>query len=89
MHLSLPPALQQILTLPTILTLARVAAIPALVAAWFSAAPWAGAACTSLFVGASLTDYLDGYLARKMVRRRLAVGSQCARLRGGEGGRGC
>ncbi len=58
----------QILTLPTVLTLARVAAVPALVAAWYSPAPWAPAACTALFVGASLTDYLDGYLARAMVR---------------------
>ena len=70
-HFSAPPALpcpqQKVLTLPTLLTLARVAAVPALVAAWYSSAPWAGAACTWLFVGASLTDYLDGLLARKMV----------------------
>ena len=64
-----PLSLPQILTLPTILTLVRVAAVPALVAAWYSAAPWAGAACTALFLGASLTDWLDGYLARKLVSR--------------------
>ncbi|KAK9830988.1 hypothetical protein WJX81_005766 [Elliptochloris bilobata] len=55
-----------VLTLPTMLTLARVAAIPVLFAVWFSGSPHAPLACSAIFVAAAVTDFLDGYLARSM-----------------------
>lgn len=56
----------KLLTLPTILTLARVAAIPVFVGTFYVNTWWGTAATTSIFVGAAITDWLDGYLARKM-----------------------
>ncbi|CAM8889124.1 unnamed protein product [Rhodiola kirilowii] len=56
----------KLLTLPTILTIARVAAVPLLVNTFYMDS-WLGTtATTSIFVFASITDWLDGYLARKM-----------------------
>ncbi|XP_019416091.1 PREDICTED: CDP-diacylglycerol--glycerol-3-phosphate 3-phosphatidyltransferase 1, chloroplastic-like isoform X2 [Lupinus angustifolius] len=56
----------KVLTLPTILTLARIAAIPLLVATFYMDG-WRGTGgCTSIFTAAAITDWLDGFIARKM-----------------------
>jgi CDP-diacylglycerol---glycerol-3-phosphate 3-phosphatidyltransferase len=58
-----PSALQK--SIPTALTLARVAAVPALAAAWFVAPPSTlPALATALFSAAAVTDFFDGALAR-------------------------
>lgn len=56
----------KLLTLPTILTIGRVAAVPLLVATFYSDSWWGPNAATGIFIAAAVTDWLDGYLARKM-----------------------
>ena len=70
-----PPARQRqaIFTLPTILTLLRVALVPVLMACWYGAHRHAPVATAVVFITASVTDWLDGYLARRMA---LASGKQ-------------
>jgi len=51
--------------LPNILTLSRIAAIPAIVAAFYLEQPAQSWATFGLFAYASVTDYLDGFLARR------------------------
>ncbi|OOZ34630.1 CDP-diacylglycerol--glycerol-3-phosphate 3-phosphatidyltransferase [Solemya velesiana gill symbiont] len=54
------------LNIPNILTLLRIALIPVFVALFFL--PWEHAeeACAIVFALAAITDWLDGYLARKL-----------------------
>ncbi len=53
-------------TLPTYLTLLRIALIPLLAIVFYLPWDYARVACTMIFMFAGFTDWLDGYLARKM-----------------------
>ena len=52
-------------SLPNILTLARIAMIPVFVVMFYLPVSWSNVACAGIFGLAALTDWLDGYLARK------------------------
>lgn len=49
---------------PNLLTLGRIVAIPLLVILFYLPVKWGHVAATVVFVIASMTDWLDGYLAR-------------------------
>lgn len=52
--------------LPTYLTLLRIALIPVLVIVFYSPTQYANEICVAIFILAAITDWLDGYLARRM-----------------------
>jgi cardiolipin synthase len=52
--------------LPNLLTLARIALIPALVGAFYIDGPFSNWATLLIFVSAGITDYFDGYFARSL-----------------------
>jgi len=54
------------LTLPTVLTLGRIGLVPILVGIFYLPFGWAGPAAAILFAVAAVTDWLDGYLARRL-----------------------
>ena len=54
------------ITLPTAITLFRIALIPLFVLVFYLPVSWANIAATVIFVIASITDWVDGYLARSM-----------------------
>lgn len=54
------------LTLPNLLTWIRILAIPLVVIVFYMPVSWSGPGAAILFALAGITDYLDGYLARKL-----------------------
>ena len=53
------------ITIPTMLTLMRIALVPVLVVFFYLPFNWSNFACTVVFVLAAATDIADGYVARK------------------------
>jgi CDP-diacylglycerol---glycerol-3-phosphate 3-phosphatidyltransferase len=51
---------------PNLLTLLRIVLIPVFIAAYYLPFRWASLLAMALFVLAALTDWLDGYLARRL-----------------------
>ena len=64
-----PPKQQRLLTWPNILTLFRVVFVPVIILLWFLDLTYAPISCAIIFVLQSITDWLDGYLARRVRRR--------------------
>ena len=54
------------MTFPMILTLLRIALIPVLVIFFYLPFDWSNFVAAVIFILAALTDWLDGYLARRM-----------------------
>ena len=52
------------ITLPTAITLFRIALIPLFIVVFYLPFSWANIAATSVFFVASVSDWVDGYLAR-------------------------
>ena len=55
-----------ILNLPNILTMIRVLAIPVLVLVFYLPFKWSDMCAAALFLAAGVTDWLGGYLARRL-----------------------
>ena len=51
--------------IPILLTLSRIAVIPVFILIYYLPVSWSSEVCTWLFVAAAITDWLDGYIARK------------------------
>jgi len=53
-------------TLPNLLTLFRIVLVPVFIGLFFAPVGWAREGCAAIFALAAVTDWLDGYLARRM-----------------------
>ncbi len=55
-----------LMTLPTMLTVLRIAFIPVFIVLFYLPYDWVNEATAGIFALAALTDWLDGYLARRL-----------------------
>lgn len=53
------------ITFPTFLTLIRIVLIPVLVVAFYISASWANEVAVGIFIAAAVTDWADGWIARR------------------------
>lgn len=53
------------LTIPTLLTLLRILSLPVMVLAFYWESRWSNWVTTGVFVAGALTDWLDGWVARR------------------------
>lgn len=54
------------MNIPNSLTVVRIAVIPVFVVVFYAPVPWSNAVSALLFTLAAVTDWLDGYLARRL-----------------------
>lgn len=54
------------MNIPIAFTLFRIAQIPVLVIVFYLPVPWANEACALIFALAALSDWMDGWIARKL-----------------------
>ncbi len=59
------------MNLPNILSLLRLIAVPLMVVAYLLPVKWSGLLAAAIFALASFTDFLDGYLARRLGQETL------------------
>ena len=52
-------------TIPNILTVARLALLPVMIALFFLPFSWAAWTCLGLYALGSISDFLDGWIARR------------------------
>ncbi|KAG2427636.1 hypothetical protein HXX76_012287 [Chlamydomonas incerta] len=60
------PARQPLMTIPNVLTFFRLLLVPVLLLVWELQWHLTPTLCAVIFIAASVTDYFDGYLARKL-----------------------
>jgi hypothetical protein len=65
---------QSIWTVPTLLTFLRLVLVPVVMVLWYVQHELAQLLVAVLFVTASVTDWLDGYIARKVRRSNRVIG---------------